>query len=49
VLVVDKFGRKPLLAISDIMMCVSIFALGAFFYLDEHKKCADGFNENSKL
>ena len=46
VLVVDKFGRKPLLALSDITMCISIFALGTYFYLDEHKLCAEGETEN---
>ena len=46
VLVVDKFGRKPLLAFSDITMCISIFALGTYFYLDENKQCAPGETEN---
>ena len=45
-LVVDKFGRKPLLALSDITMCISIFALGTYFYLDENKLCAPGETEN---
>ena len=45
VLVVDKFGRKPLLAFSDITMCISIFALGTYFYLDENKQCALGQTE----
>ena len=45
-LVVDKFGRKPLLALSDITMCISIFALGTYFYLDENKQCALGETEN---
>ena len=34
VLIVDKFGRKPLLAISAIVMCISISCLGVFFKLD---------------
>jgi hypothetical protein len=29
-------------------MCVSMFGLGTFYYLDEHKKCAEGFDENGK-
>ena len=45
-LVVDKFGRKPLLALSDITMCISIFALGTYFYLDENKQCLPGETEN---
>ena len=39
VLIVDKFGRKLLLAISSFLMCISIITLGVFFYLDEHKNC----------
>ena len=39
VFVVDKFGRKPLLAFSSSVMCISIIALGTFFYLDENKRC----------
>ena len=39
VLIVDKFGRKPLLAISSFLMCISVIPLGVFFYLDEHKNC----------
>ena len=35
----DKFGRKPLLAISSFLMCISVIPLGVFFYLDEHKNC----------
>ena len=39
VLIVDKFGRKLLLAISSFLMCISIIPLGVFFYLAEHKNC----------
>lgn len=39
VLVVEKFGRKLLLILSAGLMCASITALGAFFYLDENKEC----------
>ena len=35
-MIVDRFGRKPLLAISAFLMCLSIFALGVFFHLDEN-------------
>ena len=41
VFVVDKFGRKPLLAFSSSVMCISIIALGTFFYLDENKRCVN--------
>ena len=43
--VVDKFGRKPLLAFSSIVMCISIIPLGVYFYLDENKNCG-GTNIN---
>ena len=36
---VDKFGRKPLLFLSGLGSCLSIIALGVFFYLDENKMC----------
>ena len=36
---VDKFGRKPLLLLSGLGTCVSLLALGFFFYLDENKRC----------
>ena len=35
---VDKFGRKPLLLLSGLGTCLSLFALGVFFFLDENKK-----------
>ena len=38
--VVDKFGRKPLLALSTFAMSISIITLGIFFYMDENKKCS---------
>jgi len=34
---VDKFGRKPLLLLSGLGTCLSLFALGVFFFLDENK------------
>ncbi len=40
----EKFGRKLLLIVSAGLMCVSIVALGAFFYLDENKSCVYGGN-----
>ena len=36
--VVDKFGRRILLVLSEICMCLTMAALGAYFYLDENKK-----------
>ena len=41
VLIVDKFGRKPLLAISAIVMCISISCLGVFFKLDSDGNADD--------
>ena len=35
---VDKFGRKPLLLLSGLGTCLSLFALGVFFFLDENKE-----------
>ena len=41
--IVDRFGRKILLIISDAIMAVSILALGIYFYLDANREviCAD--------
>ena len=36
VLVVEKVGRKLLLTLSIVAQCISIFGLGAYFYLDEN-------------
>ena len=36
---VDKFGRKPLILLSGLGTCVSLFTLGVFFFLDENKRC----------
>lgn len=36
-MLVDRFGRKILLVASDATMCVSILALGVYFYLDDNK------------
>jgi len=36
VVIVERFGRKILLVVSDLLMCFSIFALGVFFYIDDH-------------
>ncbi len=35
-MVVERFGRKPLLIFSDALMCVSIVSLGIYFYLNEN-------------
>ena len=37
VLIIDKFGRRILLIISDLFMSVSLVALGVYFYMDENK------------
>jgi MFS family permease len=36
VLVVERFGRKILLFLSDFLMCIFIIALGVYFYIDDH-------------
>ena len=36
IIVVDKYGRRILLILSDSIMCISILVLGVFFYLKEH-------------
>ena len=36
VLIVDKFGRKVLLILSDIFMALPLAALGFYFYMDEN-------------
>ena len=36
VLVVDKFGRRLLLIVSDLFMALALFALGVYFYMDEN-------------
>ena len=37
VVLVDRLGRKPLLSISGVLMSISIFGMGAFFYLKENQ------------
>lgn len=34
--VVDKFGRKPLLIVSAVVMSISMFGMGSAFYLQQH-------------
>lgn len=34
--VVDKFGRKPLLIMSAVVMSISMFGMGSAFYLQQH-------------
>ena len=41
-LIVERLGRKLLLIISASLMCVSILALGIFFYLDENETTDGG-------
>ena len=48
---VDRFGRKGLLLTSSLVSSLSVFTLGAYFYLEENKcpengpeaHCNDGF------
>ncbi len=36
VVAVDRFGRRILLLISDVLMCVFILLLGVYFYIMEN-------------
>ena len=42
VVVVDRIGRRILLIASGAMMSITIFGLGAYFYLDENDKPLEG-------
>ena len=35
ILIIDRFGRKILLIISELFICISMSGVGAFFYLQE--------------
>ena len=37
VLMVDRFGRRILLIVGNILLTLSHFTLGTYFYLDENK------------
>ena len=43
VAIVESFGRRLLLLVSDAIMCISILLLGVFFYLKENSTitCAE--------
>ena len=43
VVLVDRLGRKPLLSISGSLMSLSIFGMGAFFYLKENQDEPESF------
>ena len=40
-LIIDKFGRKVLLLISDFLICVSMIGVGIFFALRESCELCD--------
>ena len=44
ILVIDRVGRKVLLLASGASMCITIFALGTYFYLDEQDKSVDSLS-----
>ena len=47
-LIIDKFGRKVLLLISDFLICVSMIGVGVFFTLSEScKECEETGGANS--
>ena len=47
-LIIDKFGRKVLLLISDFLICVSMIGVGVFFALSEScKDCEEAGTANS--
>lgn len=50
IMVVDKYGRRILLIISDLFMCLSILVLGVFFYLKENStiSCSEEVGEKVK-
>ena len=41
---IDRIGRKVLLLASGASMCITIFALGTYFYLDEQDKSVDSLS-----
>lgn len=46
ILLIDRAGRKVLLVVSDVGMCVALFGLGLFFYFKEqgHDELVDSLN-----
>ena len=51
VAIVEKFGRKLLLIVSDVIMCISILLLGVFFYLKENSTvtCGEDYDVSDQL
>lgn len=47
--VVDKSGRKPLLMISAVLMCISMGSMGTAFYLKNHGNEQFGYVWQNKL
>ena len=41
---IDRIGRKVLLLASGASMCITIFALGTYFYLDEQDKSVESLS-----
>ncbi len=50
-LVVDRIGRRPALLVSSVGVCLSLVALGTFFYYDTNVEvvCPDGEEESSNM
>ena len=38
---IERFGRKPLMLLSEIFVCVCNLTLGIYFYLKENVSCLD--------
>jgi MFS family permease len=52
VLLVERFGRKPLLLVSSVLSCISVYTLAIYFYLEENvcpqddPGCTSGISED---
>ena len=44
IIVVDRIGRRILLILSGVIMSITIFGLGTYFYLDENQKSLENIS-----
>ncbi len=42
-LLVDKYGRKVLLFVSEVLVCATLFPLGTYFYMQENSCLAEEY------